>query len=79
MTTPTELDDLRSAIDALRASPRAGADRTAAIARLVEVADRASARLRTGGVDAGERERLVGLVAEALGVVARAFGDGAEA
>lgn len=79
MATPTDLDALRSAIDALRAAPHAGGARTEAIARLVEVADRAAARLRAGSVDAAEREQLVGLVAEALGVVARAFGGGAEA
>jgi len=39
------------AIDALRAAPYAGAARTEALARL-----------RSGGVDAGEREQLVGLV-----------------
>lgn len=79
MATPTELDDLRSAIDALRAAPHAGPARTGAIARLVEVADRAAARLRAGDVDAAERAQLVQLVAEALDVVARAFGGGAEA
>ncbi len=79
METHTELDDLRAAIDGLRAATHAGAARTEAIARLVAVADRASARLRTGDVDAAEREHLVRLVADAISVVARAFGGGAEA
>ena len=35
--------------------------------------------LRTQDVGAGEREQLVQLVSDALGVVARAFGNGAEA
>jgi len=79
MATHTDLDDLRSAIDDLRVAPQVGAVRTEAIARLVDVVDRASTQLRTQDVDAVEREQLVRLVADAISVVARAFGGGAEA
>ncbi len=80
MTIHPESDELRSAIEALRAATRGSAGYTESIERLVAAAaDRAAARLRTQEVGAEEREGLVQLVADALGVVARAFGNGAEA
>jgi predicted HAD superfamily Cof-like phosphohydrolase len=79
MTTHTESDELRSAIEALRSATRGSAGYAESIERLVAAADRAAARLRTQEVGAEEREGLVQLVADALGVVARAFGNGAEA
>jgi predicted HAD superfamily Cof-like phosphohydrolase len=79
MTTHAELDDLRTAIESLRAATHGSPAYTEAVDRLVAAADRAAERLRTQAVDAGEREQLVQLVSDALGVVARAFGHGAEA
>lgn len=79
MADQTELDDLRGAIDALRAATRGTPEYTAAIDRLVGASDRAATRLRAGDVGADERAQLVKLVADAIAVIGRAFGGGAVA
>lgn len=79
MTTHREVDELRAAIEALRVTARGSDGYAAAVERLVTASDRAAARLRTESVGAEERVELVRLVGDAIGVVARAFGHGAEA